>query len=161
MSRIAVIAIGILAIILFATWGIDNLLWLLPFVEPKLEDGLSSVQEKQIDIYVEMTTQLLTLATIVLGAVGTAFFRLVSEPGPQAVQGERHILLLTGALAAVSVYIGYLSYTSTVWMLEKDFFNLDTPILHWLRIGQLWSLIFALAFLVVALWHQLNKRQVG
>lgn len=141
-----IVGLSLLFVIVF---GVDYLMSkLLPFAEP-LHFDLSSNDTKQIEIYVEMTNQLLTLATLVFAGAGLSF-KEKREKSNLTPRGQ-HLLLGTMLLGAFSIYIGYLSYDKMVWMLSQQFFNLNTPILYWARALQFWSFISSIV-LFAWLW---------
>ncbi len=135
-----------LGLLLLVFWGVDHAIskW-VRFAEPILRGDLSSLQGKQIDIYVEMNKQLLTLASLVFAGVGL-YFNLYLKNGVTLRKRDRNILVGTMLLAAFSIYTGYLSYDKIVWMLSMRIFNLDTPLLYWFRTLQFWSFVASILF---------------
>lgn len=130
----------VLAALLIIIFGLDYLISkLVTFAEPLLKSDLTSLQTKQIEIYVEMTNQLLTLATLVFAGAGFYFKETRDED--KLTQRGQYLLGGTMLLAAFSIYMGYLSYDKMVWMLSQNFFNLDTPLLYQFRALQFWSFI--------------------
>lgn len=127
---------------------VDYLVSRLPFAEPRLKGDIDKVQEKQIDIYVEMNKQLLTLASLVIAGAG------LKLQGLTAVGRARRTLIVSMIMAALSIYAGYQSYDKLVWMLNSSFFNLNTPLLYVLRVLQFWSFVGSL-FLFA--WHWLTS----
>lgn len=132
--------IALVGLLLLIVFGVDYLIsTLFTFAESLLKDDLSSLQTKQIEIYVEMITELLTLATVAFAGAGL-YLKEKTEDKKLSSRG-RSILIATMLLAAFSIYMAYLSYDKMTWMLSKNFLNLDTPILYWLRTLQFWSFI--------------------
>lgn len=143
-------AISFVLIAAFVLWLGDHLILHISFAEPQLSADLSVIQAKEVDIYVQVTQQILTLATLVLAGVG--FFITPERKTP--MRGSLWPLVLVATLTAFSMYFGYLSLNATVWMLSKNFFNLQTPVLYYLRLLQFWT--FAVSVVLFA-WFWLTQ----
>src|SRR5438309_4080260 len=140
MSTSRTIVTGLFLLVLLALFlAVDYGISKLPFAEPVLKGDLKKTQEKQVDIYVEINKQLLTLATLVIAGVA---LNLKVQQGTGSA--PRRILIGSMIMAALSIYAGYLSYDKLVWMLAADFFNLNTPLLYVLRVLQFWSFVSSL-----------------
>jgi hypothetical protein len=146
--RQAALIFVVFALAILAVYGIDAVLNTLSFADPLLTADLKHIQEQQLGIYVRMTEQLLTLSTIVLGAVGGVLFGAPKTVTAELKKGLPNALWIGALFLVLSIYLGYLSYDRMVWMLSKNFFNLDTPILFWLRTTQFLSFLFGIASLV-------------
>jgi hypothetical protein len=118
----------------------------LSFAESVLGSDLTAIQAKQVEIYVQVTQQLFTLATLMLAGVG-----LFTPERETHIRGSVWPLVLVATFTAFSMYFGYLSLNATVWMLSKNFFNLQTPVLHYLRLAQFWT-FGASVFLFAWFW---------
>jgi hypothetical protein len=118
-----------------------------------LTADLTSLQAKQADIYVQVTQQLFTLTTLLLAGVGL----FVSPENSTRVAGPKWPLAVVAVAAAASMYFGYLSLNSTVWMLSKNFFHLQTPVLYYTRFAQFWT--FSVAVLLFA-WFWLTRSKL-
>ncbi len=135
-------------------WLVDWRLSHLSFAERVLGSDLTAIQAKQVDIYVQVTQQLFTLATLMLAGVG-----LFTSEREQRIRGPLWPPVLVAIFTAFSMYFGYLSLNATVWMLSKDFLNFETPVLHYLRLAQFWTfgasvILFAWFWLTrSALWR--------
>lgn len=94
------------------------LIFLLPyylqdirFAEPLLGADLTEVQAKQVDITAQAAQQLLTLATLVLAGIGV----FASNAAKGSQNAIPKALLVSAALAALSIYMGYLLLDRVVW----------------------------------------------
>jgi hypothetical protein len=134
-------------------WLVDAGFSRLPFSEAVLPGDLTVVQSKQVDIYVQVTQQLFTLASLMLAGVGL-FSPQKHEKSPQSRMWP---LVLIAAFTALSMYCGYLSLNATVWMLSRQFFNLQTPYLHALRLLQFWTFAISVVFFA---WFWLTEIEV-
>ena len=124
-------AVLILASLLLLFWAVDAVMArYVRFAEPVLGGDLSALQQKQIDIYVQATQQLLTFCTLLIAGLGL-FVDITGRPHRAQL---RPGFLVSAFLAAFSIYSGYLSLNRTVWMLSRNFVNLDTPVLYYLRL---------------------------
>jgi hypothetical protein len=146
-------AILFLLVSVIVVWFVDQRFSHLSFSEPLLVGDLSAIQAKQVDIYVQVTQQLFTLATLMLAGVG------LFNPQRQAKspQDRSWPLVIVAAFTALSMYFGYLSLNATVWMLSRQFFNLQSPYLHSLRLLQF--LTFAISVFFFA-WFWLTEFKV-
>lgn len=131
-------------------WLVDEGFSRASFAEPLLGDDLSAIQGKQVDIYVQVTQQLFTLATLMLAGVGL----FITPERKTPIHGPLWPLVLVAITTAASMYFGYLSLNATVWMLSKQFFNLQTPVLRYLRLAQFWT--FGASVLLFA-WFWLTR----
>jgi hypothetical protein len=148
-GRKVISALLIFLLLVLAARGIDAALRSVSFAEELLKSDINAMQKEQLGIYVRQTEQLLTLSTIILGAVGGVLFGTPKNL-TAVLKKNMPITLCIGALSlGLSIYLGYLSYDGMVWMLSKKFFNLDTPVLSWLRTGQFLTFLFGIANLVV------------
>src|SRR5579863_3130576 len=74
--------------------------------EPKLK-SLNNMQEKEIDVFVEMNHTLTTLATLAIGAIGVLLssrYKGIPLPGGQRVRAVG-----CWGFAGASLYFGYVS----------------------------------------------------
>lgn len=143
-------AIWFLSVSLVVVLLVDRAMLHVPFVEPLLTGDLTGIQAKQVDIYLQVTQQFFTFATLLLAGVGL----FISPERKTPIAGPLWPLAVVAVATAASMYFGYLSLNTTVWMLSKNFFNLETPVLHYLRLAQFWS--FGVAVLLFA-WFWLTR----
>ncbi len=126
-----VVAILVVGLLLF-----NHLMGNISFVEDRVKD-LNNLQQKQIDIFLQMNSLLAGFATLALGGIGALLWDRRKEkqnPTPQ--------LLTAAASSALSLYFGYLSYRYLLWMLAHQFFDLS----H--RVVTTTSLLQFLAFFI-------------
>jgi hypothetical protein len=97
-------------------------------------------------MYVEMNKLMTTLATLTFGALG-AFtlkrYELHSPPSGQVIRA-----VLSAVFCGFSLYAGYVSYETLVWMLHNGFFNLFNPHILWPTRMQFWTFIAAIWLLL-------------
>jgi hypothetical protein len=109
---------------LFAVVGIlgagyllfNHLMGGISFVADRITD-LNDLQQKEIDIFLQMTSLLAGFATLALGGIGALIWdrrKKKRNPTPQ--------LLMAAVSSGVSLFFGYLSYRYLLWMLEQQFF---------------------------------------
>lgn len=146
-------AILFLFLSLLVVFVVERAFSSVSFAETLLTADLSAIQAKQVDIYVQVTQQMFTLAILLLAGVGL----FISPERKYPVKGPLWPLVLVVIGTASSMYFGYLSLNATIWMLSKNFFNLDTPVLHYLRLAQFWS--FGVSVILFA-WFWLTRSSV-
>jgi len=144
-SLLLLSAVGVVVV----DWALSH----LSLAEPLIAD-LNAIQAKQVDIYVQVTQQIFTLATLVLAGVGL----FITPERKISTQGPLWLLTSIAVLAGSSMYFGYLSFNTIVWMLSKQFFNLETPILHYLRLAQFWTFI-ASVFIFAWFWLKQSTQE--
>ena len=118
-----------------------------PFVEEEVTN-ISPVQQKQLEMYVEMIKLLITLSTFLFGAIGTMFAHFYEKkPTPRS---QVRLALLAILLSGGSIMCGYLSYQRVVWMLQVNVFNLSQPRIVWT--SQFQFMLFLLSAMIAALF---------
>lgn len=125
------------------------------FADAKL-DKLSSFQEKQFELFKEVNSLLITLATAVIGAVG-AFVLDRDKAGPLST-AQKVRAFLSIVLAGSSIYCGYLSHETVGWMLQNQIFNLDNPRVMWSERFQMWGFILSIILLADFFYGALRSR---
>src|SRR6266850_395773 len=126
----------------------------LPFVGEEVTK-LSSLQEKQFELFLEMNHLLVTLATLALGGIGAFVFnRYKSGKVPTA---QTAFAILSWVFAGLSLFAGYLAYEKVIWMLKYKFFDLSNPRISWVSRVQFWSFIVSLLFLGVFFYYGLQE----
>ena|SRR5215831_8781302 len=120
-----------------------------------LVQNLTSLQEKQLEAFVEMNRLLTTLGTTLLGAMG---FLLVGRR-VRLTRGELLVALASALCVALSLYFGYIAYQAVIWMLQNAFFDLGNPQVLWTLYAHFYSfLVGAFLFVDLAI-HSFNKEQ--
>jgi hypothetical protein len=121
----------------------------IPFAEEEISE-LTSIQTKQIDLFVEQSDLLTTLASGLLAALGALLLKSDSRPG----WSEFVLLVIAVALTAASLYFGYLAYQEVMWMLHNRFFNLENPYIEWARRLQFFTFMSGacISLLFVSVW---------
>jgi len=117
VALLLVVAILVAGLLLF-----NHFLGRLPFVSAKVED-LNNRQQKQVDIFVQMTSLLSGFATLALGGIGALIWER-KKAGKSATPQ----LLMAATGSALSLYFGYLSYQYLLWMLDHKFFDLSNQV---------------------------------
>jgi len=128
----------------------------LPFAEVLRRQDLSEWQTKQLEIYMETTKLLITLATLILGGVGF-ILGLTRDAQPKTLPTPGRVAMIAVS-AGLSISFGYISHDMMVWMLSKRFFNLDTAVLYWSRVAQFWTFLVSLVLLAWA-WIDTSQTQ--
>jgi hypothetical protein len=117
------IVLRVLAIVavVWAAVSTESCIKDLSFAETEITE-LTPLQEKQLDLFMEMNRLLTTLATLVIGALGAILAHRYSS---RQIPAGRLIWAGLAALASgCSLLCGYLSFRTAVWMLHSGFFNL-------------------------------------
>jgi hypothetical protein len=126
-----------------------------PFAEAAL-DKLSSFQEKQLELFRDLNNLLITLATAVIGAIGA--FVLDRDKVGQLPRFQKLRALGGVLLAGISIFCGYISHETVVWMLQKGIFNVTNPRVLWSDRFQLWSFLGSLILLPDFFYRALRSR---
>lgn len=133
-------------LLLIVVGGLIALQWLFasrPFAEARIEsESLTSLQEKQIELFRESNSLLSTLATAAIGAVGALLFNRYKDDKVPFWQQVR--AMATVLFSAVSIYCGYLAHDAVLWMLQNHFLNIATPRMYWSSTIQAWTFLAAL-----------------
>jgi hypothetical protein len=109
--------------------------------------SLAPLQERQLELFQGRATLILTVTTLIIGGAGALLLHF-HEQGSGSVTQQRFavLALLSGGLSA---FCGYLAYEAAIWMLQSEFFNLQTDALWIPAAGQLWTSGLAILFLVI------------
>jgi hypothetical protein len=119
----------------------------------KLET-LSNLQEKDIDLFVEMNHTLTTLATLAIGAIGILISsRYKSVPLPWR---QRFRALGCWGFAGTSLYVGYVSLHVVSLSLDRGFVDLSIPQVLWQRQTQFYTLIISVFLLADFVFRSLG-----
>jgi hypothetical protein len=127
------------------------------FVEDEIS-ALSPLQEKQLEVVLEMNHLLTTLATASLGAMG-AFLIYRYKPTDRLPGHQLWRANGSCALAGLSLFCGYLSYDKLVWMLGNQFFNPSNPRILWLNRIQFWAFALSVFFAADFVFRALGKNE--
>jgi hypothetical protein len=131
VGLLIVVAILVVGLVLF-----NHIMGGMSFVEDRVRD-LNNLQQKEVDIFLQMNSLLSGFATFALGGIGALIWdrrKAKKNPTPQ--------LVTAAASSALSLYFGYLSYRYLLWMLDHQFFDLN----H--RVVTTTSLLQFLAFFI-------------
>jgi hypothetical protein len=108
------------ALTVFVLVAFEAFLTSLPFADA-IPDNTDALKARQLDSYFQMIQLLITLSTLVMGGI-TGF--VVNRARQQGLSGgQLRRVVASWTLCAASLYLGYLSYQQTVWMLNNGFFN--------------------------------------
>jgi hypothetical protein len=141
---------GISVLLLAATHTMDTLLTLWPFAE-RVEDELTVRQQQQLSLYSSLNEHLITLATIVMAFAG-GLFGMTTDIKTKLAPSAIAIIWISILFSGISMYAGYSSHRSVIWMLVNQFFNLDNPHVYWPRVVQFYSFLLAVAAVVTVLF---------
>lgn len=125
------------ALAILVALGIDQIISSLPFAE-QFVSQLEPRHERELDLFVEQSTLITTLATGVFAAIGAI---LLNSPKRGFRAGERTAFAATVALAGLSLYFGYSAYEEAMWMLRVNTFNLASPPVLWSRRLQFYTFL--------------------
>jgi hypothetical protein len=132
----------VLAILVAALLLFDYFLGQQPFVSAKVKD-LSNLQQKQVDIFLQMTALIVGCATLTLGGIGALIWDRKKNKLSATPQ------LLTAATAsAMSLYFAYLSYRYLLWMLDHGFFDLGNSFVAVTSLVQFFAFFASIIVLV-------------
>jgi hypothetical protein len=134
--------LGVVALVILS----DLVVFEPPRVAIPLDGALTQTQEKAVDILLELTALLVTLALGILGAL--SFF--IRERAPVAGWHAYSVALIVvcGLAALLSIYFGHLVFSLLVEMLTHDMLQIMTPSLVWsVRLQYLCILLSAVALL--------------
>jgi len=113
------------------------------FAEVEIESGsLTHLQEKQLDLFRESNALLSTLATAAIGGIGALLFNRYKDD--KIPPGQRARAIVSVLSLAASLYCGFVSHETVLWMLQNQFFNLMNPRVLWAARVQSWCFLLAL-----------------
>jgi hypothetical protein len=111
-------------------------------------NDLNNLQQKQVDVSVQVTSLLAGFATLSLGGIGALIWDRKKLGKPPTTQ-----LLIAASGCALSLYFGYLSYRYLLWMLAHQFFDLSSTFVTltgYFQFGTFFLSLVALADFVLA-----------
>lgn len=116
---------------------------------------LDSVQERQLDAYLELDRLLTTFGTTLLGALG---FLLFGWQRAGSWTQHRWASYLGVLCVATSIFFGYVAYLFVLWMLrntaDPDFTSLSP---HWAQQAQFYTFLAGVLFLADFVFYNLNQ----
>jgi hypothetical protein len=130
---------------------------LLQLVNPKQVGGVSvdklnDPQKRAIEVTLEMNKLVISLATLVFGAIGTLAF--TADGGPKVEDAiEKAFVIATLSFSAAAIYFSYLVYDKLVEMLSNSFLDLNGDLLAIPRRLQVNCLTLAVLCLGVLVIH--------
>ena len=117
---------------------------------------LTSLQERQLELFEGRAAVLLTITTLVIGGAGALLLHFHEHDSGSLLQQRLAVVaLLAGGVSALN---GYFAYDAAIWMLRTGFFNLDTEAVRFPTLAQLWASGASVASLVVCF---LSSKQSG
>ena len=117
---------------------------------------LTSLQEKQFELFLEMNHLLVTLATLTLAGIGAFVFNRYKTGIVPSGQTARAIV--SWIFAGLSLFAGYLADEKVAWMLKYKFFDLSNPQILWVTRAQFWLFIVSLLSLGLFFYFGLHER---
>jgi len=116
-------------------------------------EKFSDPQKNAVAVTLEMNKLVISLASLVFGAVGSLLFS--KDQGARVWRGaDVALVVFTVFLAALAIYFSYTTYDKLVEMLSNEFLDLNGAILAQPRAGQVYSLtlsVVCLGILVIRL----------
>jgi hypothetical protein len=126
----------------------------LSFFAPQI-CNLDPLQEKQLQIFLEMNRLLTTLAPLVIGAMAAFMFQRYKTRDIPWYQIRWAVACWI--FAGLSLYCGYLSYEKVIWMLNKQFFDLYNPRFFWTSRTQFWTFVLSVFCLALFVYQGLRQ----
>jgi hypothetical protein len=120
MKRL-ILNLGFIFICLVAFFSIRKLMEMEPTAQPFVDD-LSSLQEHSLSVLEEMNKLLISLALLIVGAVGGLILNKKYSFTDYDLWTNL-LLLLTVFFAVLSIYFGYILYYKLVEMLSNNMFD--------------------------------------
>lgn len=114
----------VLIVFLLALWLIfSHFLSRLPYVEMILND-LDNFHKAQVDLFTKKNESLITLATLLIGGIGTLLTATWAR-GMPIPEAARRPALACCICAVSSMLFGHFSLQGVLWMLQKEVLNLS------------------------------------
>ena len=117
--------IAVVIVLILAIWLPRFYLINLNFSE-EIIDNLKTSHQEQLKILIEMNKLLVTLSTLCFAAIAAILFNLYKCKSVPS--GQKWRIICASLLAGLSIYFGYLSQETVIWMLDSMFFNLSNNI---------------------------------
>jgi hypothetical protein len=117
--------------------------------------SLNTLQEKQLEVFVDMNKLLITLATLSLGGIGAFVLNRYKSQEMPWYQVWR--VVASWVFCGLSLYCGVLTNEKLIWMLQNGFFDLTNPRILWVYRSQFWTLAAAIFFLADFFYRGLRK----
>lgn len=115
----------------------------IPFAEEVI-NTLTPLQEKELGTFVDLSKQLITLATLALGGIGA--FVLKRYEGSTPGKGPMWLAGIAWVLCVFSLSFGVLLNQTLVWMFHSNFFDLTNNRISLIFEAQFWTLAAAIIF---------------
>lgn len=123
---------------------LEHLLSRFSWVEDEITT-LTPLQEKQLEIFVDMNKLLVTFATLALGGIGAFVFNRYKSRDLPWYQVKR--VVAAWVFCGLSLYCGVRTNIKLIWMLQSGFFNLTNPRILWVYEAQFVTLAIAIVLL--------------
>jgi hypothetical protein len=135
---------------LFEQYMISNI-----YIAATKLETLNNLQEKEIDLFIEMNHTPTTLATLAIGAIGI----LISSryKGVPLPWGQRLRAVGCWGFAGASLYFGYVSLHVLSLSLGRGFLDLSIPQVLWQRQMQFYTLIISVFLLADFVFRSLGE----
>jgi hypothetical protein len=101
----------------------------IPDVEPSLEGKLLEPQTKALEILLQLTSLLISLALGVIG--GLAFFLKERRPNLKWTPYQIVLMFVCGIASMLSMFFGHAIFSVAVEMLANDILDLLAPSIIW------------------------------
>ena len=128
----------------------------IPLLEQRV-DGITDLQNRQLDIFLGQIQLLTSLATLAAGGVGGILLNRGKET--ILVPSEIRRAVASIVLIGISLYCGHLAQSNIVWMLDKQFFNLSNAHVFWPTRLQFWTFLCAIIVLADFVFASLKRRE--
>lgn len=111
--------------------------------KPSIEiKELTNLQEKSIEIFIEMNKLIISFALLLIGGIGGFILQKNSIIMDYSL-GQTLLIMLSLLLNVISIYFGYTSYFSLVEILSNSMLNLDMDMITAPQKYQFFSFTFA------------------
>lgn len=151
-NRIITSLIIIVCIVVFIS--LDFFFFGLPDVGEALNGNLNKVQEKTIDVLIELTKLFITFSVTIIGAL--SYFIVEGEKEPTYFSKYKIVLLfICAGSSIISIYFGHLIFSNLIEMLANDFLEISgNTVLIWSIRLQYLFLLISIAILVVFVFEK-------
>lgn len=118
-----------IALVIVLVVASDLLILKLPAVELSLEGRLPEPQTKALEILLQLTSLLISLALGVIG--GLAFFLKERRPNVEWTTYQIVLIFVCGLTSMLSMFFGHAIFSVAVEMLANDILDLLAPSIIW------------------------------
>ena len=122
------VPVTLIVVLIAIVTGVEYYVEHATFAEDRVS-SLSELQDRQLDVFLQSTVLLSTLATLVLAAGGSV---ILGRYGSTAVPpAQRTAFIVIAVLGGLGLYSAYLALRMTQFMLGAEFYNLSWSLVRW------------------------------